>query len=780
MKKLLLSLLLGLGAWSGAHATEYYVSNANGNDATNAGSITSPFRTIQYIANLKNSSGQYVLKGGDIVNVRGTNTAYTNAAVEANSYEGASVEIKASGSSGNYIIFRGYPQDPIKPLIKFSSWEGFSIKGNVSYVEIRGFRIQGNNSKVTLAGARAQPGTCDNPGGAKQPEYLGSGIAADGTNGGTPHHLRFIDNEVFECGTAGISAINSDYVTIENNLVYNNSWYTVFGSSGISVLTSRNYNSTSSNDAGSYHITVRNNRSFGNKLLVKWYQGTCKGITDGNGIIIDKGRVNSFVGKTLVANNLCVNNGGSGIQTFKTDNVDVINNTCYRNSTSPELSNGEIFANDSDNILIQNNISVSSSNERVFSRANNGTNVVTYANNLFFGNTITQSGSNISSIGTVVVNGTYVPNGPSSTPESERVTIPLGSNKVADPLFNGQGTSLSADFTLQPTSPAINAGVNNKLSTTDLAGNTRVVGGTVDIGAYESTASTPPPATCGVPSSLSTSGVSSTGATLAWAAVSGASSYNVRYRVSGATSWTNTTSTGTSKALTGLAASTDYEFQVQTVCSGGSSTFSASAPFSTTSGGTTPPPTGGATYCASKGNDASYEHLAQVSLGSINRTSGSDGGYYDGTATTTNVAQGSSQTITYKAGFSSDTYTEYVKVYIDWNQDGDFADTNETVASGTINGTTAAQTASFTVPTTATAGKTRLRVVMSDPSTPVSSCGTYQYGETEDYSVTVTTSGGGTTTPPPPTTTLRNPDNPTGALAPGVNYNYYQGTWTQL
>uniref|UniRef100_UPI0006191C26 PA14 domain-containing protein n=1 Tax=Hymenobacter terrenus TaxID=1629124 RepID=UPI0006191C26 len=38
-----------------------------------------------------------------------------------------------------------------------------------------------------------------------------------------------------------------------------------------------------------------------------------------------------------------------------------------------------------------------------------------------------------------------------------------------------------------------------------------------------------------------------------------------------------------------------------------------------------------------------------------------------------------------------------------------------------------------------------------------------------------------TTTPPPPsTTTLRNPDNPTGALAPGVNYNYYQGTWTQL
>ncbi|WP_046247522.1 GEVED domain-containing protein, partial [Hymenobacter terrenus] len=95
-----------------------------------------------------------------------------------------------------------------------------------------------------------------------------------------------------------------------------------------------------------------------------------------------------------------------------------------------------------------------------------------------------------------------------------------------------------------------------------------------------------------------------------------------------------------------------------------------------------------------------------------------------------------------------------------------------TVAAGTISSTTAAQTASFTVPAAALAGKTRLRVVMSD-NAGTTSCGAYNYGETEDYSVTVTTSGGGTTPPPtPPTTTLRNPDNPTGALAPGVNYNY--------
>jgi len=133
-----------------------------------------------------------------------------------------------------------------------------------------------------------------------------------------------------------------------------------------------------------------------------------------------------------------------------------------------------------------------------------------------------------------------------------------------------------------------------------------------------------------------------------------------------------------------------------------------------------------------------------VQLGSINRTSGADGGYYNGTALSTSVAAGSSQTITYQTGFVSSAYAEYFRIYADWNQNGTF-DAGETLVSSTNTAAvTTTRSATFTVPATAKNGPTRLRLVMSDNSA-TNACGTYSYGETEDYTITVT---GGTLTSP--------------------------------
>ncbi|MFD2785064.1 GEVED domain-containing protein [Hymenobacter rubripertinctus] len=154
-------------------------------------------------------------------------------------------------------------------------------------------------------------------------------------------------------------------------------------------------------------------------------------------------------------------------------------------------------------------------------------------------------------------------------------------------------------------------------------------------------------------------------------------------------------------------------------------------------GGTTPPPTT-VSYCASKGTNVSYEWIDYVKLGSIARTSSKDAGYYNGTALSTSLAAGSSQTINFSAGFASTAYTEYWKVYIDYNQDGDFSDAGETVVSGSSS-STGTLSSTFTVPATAKSGATRMRVVMSDNSA-TTSCGNYSYGETEDYTVNI--SGG--------------------------------------
>lgn len=87
--------------------------------------------------------------------------------------------------------------------------------------------------------------------------------------------------------------------------------------------------------------------------------------------------------------------------------------------------------------------------------------------------------------------------------------------------------------------------------------------------------------TCGVPASLSATSITTTGATLNWGTVSGAASYNIQYRQTGTTTWTTVTSTTTSRTISGLQATTTYEFQVQAVCTGATSAFSASSTFST-------------------------------------------------------------------------------------------------------------------------------------------------------------------------------------------------------
>lgn len=238
------------------------------------------------------------------------------------------------------------------------------------------------------------------------------------------------------------------------------------------------------------------------------------------------------------------------------------------------------------------------------------------------------------------------------------------------------------------------------------------------------------------PGSLAASSISSSSATLTWSASSdnvGVTGYDIYL----GGSLVNST-TSTSYNLTGLAASTSYTASVRAKDAAGNESDASTVSF-TTDEDSTP-----VEYCSSQGNNVSYEWIDLVSLGSINNATGANGGYGDFTNLSTNLTRGNSYPVNFSAGFGSGSYTEYWRIWVDFNQDGDFDDSGEQVvagsssSSGTLSGTVA-------VPSSATLGSTRMRVSMRYNTAP-SSCGSFSYGEVEDYTVNITSSFAGVAT----------------------------------
>ncbi|MFC2140882.1 PKD domain-containing protein [Acidobacteriota bacterium] len=140
-------------------------------------------------------------------------------------------------------------------------------------------------------------------------------------------------------------------------------------------------------------------------------------------------------------------------------------------------------------------------------------------------------------------------------------------------------------------------------------------------------------------------------------------------------------------------------------------------------------------YCPSQGNTYSMEWIAGVEIGTMNNASGA-AGYTDFTSITCDLTGGSTVNVTLIPGFSGSTYTEYWKIWIDYNGDHDFEDAGEEVFSGYGS---AAVTGSFTVASGIDI-VTRMRVSMKYASYPTP-CETFTYGEVEDYTANIVSDG---------------------------------------
>lgn len=162
--------------------------------------------------------------------------------------------------------------------------------------------------------------------------------------------------------------------------------------------------------------------------------------------------------------------------------------------------------------------------------------------------------------------------------------------------------------------------------------------------------------------------------------------------------------------------------------------------------------------CASNATSTADEEILNVTFGTLNNSSScsSTGGTgsilneysnyayagFPGGVPTVNI--GCSVSFSIQIGTCGGNYSNAIAIYIDWNNDGDFVDAGEKVynsASSTSGPHT--ETGSITVPAGATVGNCKMRVVNVETSTPTSinPCGTYSWGETEDYFINVSNGG---------------------------------------
>ena len=139
---------------------------------------------------------------------------------------------------------------------------------------------------------------------------------------------------------------------------------------------------------------------------------------------------------------------------------------------------------------------------------------------------------------------------------------------VSSPLFTN---AANGDYTLAENSQAINAGDKQYVAAStlfDLAGNHRISGETVDIGAYEYQFPVVEPVQLDAPT-LSSS-ADSTSIIVSWNAVSDAVGYSVSYKLASAANWSNDVDAGTNLSYTidGLEPNTEYSVRVRAIGDG--------------------------------------------------------------------------------------------------------------------------------------------------------------------------------------------------------------------
>src|SRR5438270_7958564 len=463
----------------------FYVSTT-GSDS-NPGTLSSPWRTIQHAANS--------VQAGDTVYVRGG--VYN---------ESANISVSGSLIAGS-IRFQSYPGetaivDGTGLVPPTSSPQGLINITNQSYISIRGFEIR----NYQTSSASATPAGIWVSGSGSNIQILNNvihnivttseasgsafGIAVYGT--AAPASLDSVTisgNQVYNLKTGKSESVNVDgnvtNFVITNNSIHDNDniGIDVIGFEGVSPDPSYDY-ARNGTVAGNtvYNISAINNPGEGNQ-----YDANGIYVDGGSQVVIERnlihhvdigiemasehqGRVTSFViaRNNLVysANSTGITIGGYASNVGGTDHCTIVNNTLFQNDTKNTGSGEFQIQYYATNNVFKNNI-VYASSQGLF--INNYTNSepdpadVDY--NLYY-----------SSLNSTMAD--FIWNGTNDTGFStyQSTTRKDSHSQYLDPQFLSLTTP---NLQIQPTSPAVNAGINlgpTVVGTLDFAGNPRVQG----------------------------------------------------------------------------------------------------------------------------------------------------------------------------------------------------------------------------------------------------------------------------------------------------------------
>ena len=506
-------------------AQDYYVSSLLGNDS-NDGTEDAPFATINKgIAEVSAGGTVFVMEGEYRDESAGTpvvsfyedttglvdsagNTYVYNTGSNLNNPHVVTIN-KAGNAIDGYITLKNYPNNT--PKIIFNGQGGIKLGANANFVIVEGFEVEGPSQSINYTEAimnRRNRITLNEKDGIKNNNL--SYFSGKGIWGGydAHHHIIIRNNIVHDTPGSGIRFNDSDHITIENNTVYNTTWWTSSASSAI--VFAETIATTDEDNTTDIKMIMRGNTVYNNWNRIPFYMASLPEngqppsekygaadyatILDGQGLYATRSHSPSdtnprpgYVGTFLFENNLCVNNGKNGINFDRSNYSSAIirNNTIYFNGVHEiiqdiSVSEGNpphggqkvagIIANYVHNVTVANNIVVTRSSDYSALKLNNVDNPSTES--------INNDGTKIAT-NNIFLNGTVAYPG-NQEPANQINVDPLF---VDAPTLNDDASTIAGwagyldntDFSLQQNSPAINSGSSDYSPALDINKNPRPV-----------------------------------------------------------------------------------------------------------------------------------------------------------------------------------------------------------------------------------------------------------------------------------------------------------------